>query len=243
MTTSSISLKKETEDLRKWRDLPGSTSWSAQVRMPQSYLGVRIKEPQWGRKGTGSVGELQGAGEGNMIWYWVREKDCNPLVTPEDSGLKDFRWNSLHLREETCRATPSEERWGLSLNWQMQIFAPDQWSEAPDSCGWIWRKMEEAEEEDYSVEYQKSQLTWTLEISQILEHQPESIHQLIWSPQHIYSRGIPNLGLVREDVPNPQETWGPREFRFLVCLCVEHPPGDRQAERCYGMWSSWKVEQ
>jgi hypothetical protein len=59
--------------------------------MPQSYLGVRIKEPQWGRKGTGSVGELQGAGEGNMIWYWVREKDCNPLVTPEDSGLKDFR--------------------------------------------------------------------------------------------------------------------------------------------------------
>jgi hypothetical protein len=39
--------------------------------------------------------------------------------------------------------------------------------------------MEEAEEEDYSVEYQKYQLTWTLDISQILEHQPESIHQLI----------------------------------------------------------------
>jgi hypothetical protein len=31
----------------------------------------------------------------------------------------------------------------------------------------------------------------------------------------MYSRGLPGLGLVREDVPNPEETGGPREFRDL----------------------------
>jgi hypothetical protein len=33
------------------------------------------------------------------------------------------------------------------------------------------------------------------------------------TPQHIYSRGLPDLGSVREDAPNPQETGGPREIR------------------------------
>jgi hypothetical protein len=35
-------------------------------------------------------------------------------------------------------------------------------------------------------------------------------------PQYIYSRGLPGLGSVREDVPNPQETGGSREFRGLL---------------------------
>ena len=35
-------------------------------------------------------------------------------------------------------------------------------------------------------------------------------------PQHIYSRGLLGLGLLREDAPNPQETGGPREFRGLL---------------------------
>ena len=30
---------------------------------------------------------------------------------------------------------------------QMQIFAPNQWTEAADPCGWIRGKVEEAEEE------------------------------------------------------------------------------------------------
>jgi len=29
----------------------------------------------------------------------------------------------------------------------MQIFAPNQWTEACDSCGWIWEKLQEAGEE------------------------------------------------------------------------------------------------
>ena len=43
-------------------------------------------------------------------------------------------------------------------------------------------------------EDQKSQLTWTPEMSQTLDH------------QHIYSRGLLCLCSVREDAPNPQET-------------------------------------
>jgi hypothetical protein len=32
-------------------------------------------------------------------------------------------------------------------------------------------------------------------------------------PQHTYSRVLPGLCSFRDDVPNPQETGGPREFR------------------------------
>jgi len=51
-------------------------------------------------------------------------------------------------------------------------------------------------------EEQHYELTWTPETSQMLSHQPGSIHQLI---QHIYSRGMSDLTLVREDSPNPRE--------------------------------------
>jgi len=66
----------------------------------------------------------------------------------------------------------------------MQISASNQWTEAVDTYGWIREKLEDAEEED-----QQSQLTWTPEIFQTLYHQPGSMHQLRWGPQHIYSRG------------------------------------------------------
>ena len=49
---------------------------------------------------------------------------------------------------------------------------------------------------------------------------PPTRHHLIWGPQHTYSRGLPGLGSVREDAPNPQETGGPREFRVQVGLGV-----------------------
>ena len=69
--------------------------------------------------------------------------------------------------------------------------------------------LEEVEEEDNLYEDQKSQLTWTSEISQTLCHQPGSIHQLLMGPQHIFSKGLLGLGLVREDASNPQETEAP----------------------------------
>ena len=46
---------------------------------------------------------------------------------------------------------------------------------------------------------QQSQLTWNPQISQILDHQPDSIQQLIGGPQHIDSRGLSDLDSLRED--------------------------------------------
>jgi hypothetical protein len=79
-------------------------------------------------------------------------------------------------------------------------------------CGWIREKLKDWAEEGE----QQTQFIWTQEISQTLDHQPSSIHQLIWGPQLTYSRGLLGLCSFRDDVPNPEETGGPREFRGLV---------------------------
>jgi hypothetical protein len=47
-----------------------------------------------------------------------------------------------------------------------------------------------------------------LDIFQTLD-QTGSIHQLIWGSQHIYNKGLPGLGLVREDAPNTQRVAAP----------------------------------
>jgi hypothetical protein len=49
-------------------------------------------------------------------------------------------------------------------------------------CGWIREKLEEAEEEGNPVGDQQSQLIWTSKISETLDHQPDSIHQLTRGP-------------------------------------------------------------
>jgi hypothetical protein len=56
-------------------------------------------------------------------------------------------------------------------------------------------------------EDKQSQMSRFPKISQTLSHQPDRIHQLIGSPWHIYSRGLPGLDSVREDAPNPPEIW------------------------------------
>jgi hypothetical protein len=53
---------------------------------------------------------------------------------------------------------------------------------------------------------QQSQITWTPEISQTLDYQSSSMHQLILCPQHISIRGLPGLGSVKEKEPNHQES-------------------------------------
>jgi hypothetical protein len=78
------------------------------------------------------------------------------------------------------------------------------------------------------------------EISQTLSHQPGSIHQPIWRPQHIYCRGLLSMALVKEDTPNPQETWGSREWGYLMGWRWgewEHPLGDWRAELWNEEWS------
>jgi hypothetical protein len=86
-------------------------------------------------------------------------------------------------------------------------------------------------------EEQQSQLIWTPEISQTLDHQTGSIYQLIGGSQHTYSRGLLGLCSFREDAPNPQETGGPREFRSQVEWGVGRSTWRRVGEEV------WDVEQ
>ena len=89
---------------------------------------------------------------------------------------------------------------------------------------------------------QHSQLISIPKLSQTLDHQTGSIcywHQLIWDPQHIYSRGLPGLCSIRDDTPNPQDTGGHREFRGQEGW--GHPHGNSWVRRRYGMWNSQRV--
>jgi hypothetical protein len=60
----------------------------------------------------------------------------------------------------------------------MQIFTPNQWTEAAESCelgkGWmkLRRRVTLLEDKQY-------QLAWNPESPQTVDHQPDSIHQLI----------------------------------------------------------------
>jgi hypothetical protein len=99
---------------------------------------------------------------------------------------------------------------------QIQIFAPNQWTEAAYPCCWIRECWKTLRRKAILLEDQQSQLIWSPEISQTLAHQPDNIHQLIWGPQHIYSRRLPGLCLFRDDALNSQETGGPREFKGQV---------------------------
>jgi hypothetical protein len=38
-----------------------------------------------------------------------------------------------------------------------------------------------------------------------------NIHGSFWCPSYVYSKGLPGLASVGEDLLNPGETWGPRE--------------------------------
>jgi hypothetical protein len=54
----------------------GSISWGAQVRILQSHLEREESNHKWGRRE--GLGRERRWGGGNLIWYWVREKDWSP---------------------------------------------------------------------------------------------------------------------------------------------------------------------
>ena len=90
-------------------------------------------------------------------------------------------------------------------------------------------------------EDQQSQLIWIPEISQTLNHQTDSIHQVIGGPQHTYSRGLLVLCSFRDDTPNPQETVGPRMYRGRVGGRASMWRQGGVGRRC-GMWNSQRVD-
>jgi len=100
---------------------------------------------------------------------------------------------------------------------QMQICAPNQWTEAADPSGWIRGKLEAAEEEgDNSVGAPAVSINldpWDLSDTgpPTWQGAPAEMRP----PTHVQQRRR-DLGLIREHVPNPQETGGPRERGGLV---------------------------
>jgi hypothetical protein len=128
-------------------------------------------------------------------------------------------------RQEPSMADLCEAQQVADWN-RCRYLTPSQLSEVGDPCGWIRERLEAAEEMgDPHREDQQFQLTQTPEISQTLSHQSGSIHELVWAPQGpptpltlIYIRGLPGLTSVGEDIPNPWETWSPREWGGLVGL-------------------------
>jgi hypothetical protein len=97
----------------------------------------------------------------------------------------------------------------------MQIFTSNELTKAAYHCYWIrkgWKKLRSV----ILYEDQQSQLIWNPKISHTLDHQRDSIYQLIWGSQHTYSRELPVLCSFRDDAPHPHETGGYREFRGQV---------------------------
>ena len=88
--------------------------------------------------------------------------------------------------------------------------------EAADPCCWIRDSWKKLRRRAILWEDHQSQLIWTPEISQTLDHRTDSIYQLIWGPQYMYNRGLLDLFSFRDDAPNSQETGGLREFRDQV---------------------------
>jgi hypothetical protein len=130
---------------------------------------------------------------------------------------------------------------------QMQVFAANQWKEAADPCGWIMEKLEEPEEVvspvgglAVSINLDPWDLsnTW----SPTRQHTPVDVRP----PTHI-QWGLAGLCSFRDDVPNPQETGGPREFRgqlgWEVGCVWGHPRGNTGVRKRFGIWISWRVDR
>jgi hypothetical protein len=158
---------------------------------------------------------------------WKNYRDGNG-EEPEDKKIQEQAQSGIQLRRGP---TASHYYWGYGeltkrdLAWlhsgrptsswksQMQICVSNQWTKAADPCCWIREGWKQLRRRVTLEEGQQSQLIWTPEIPQTLDHQTDSIHQMIWGPQHTHRRGLPVLCSFRDDEPNPQKTGGPREFR------------------------------
>jgi hypothetical protein len=120
-----------------------------------------------------------------------------------------------HSQKGICHDCPLKDPTSSWKN-QMQIFASNQLTEGANPYCWIREGLKKLRRRAILLEDQESQLIWTPEVCQTLENWSDSIHQLIWGLQHTYSIGPLVLCSFRDDVPNPQDTGGPREFRIQV---------------------------
>ena len=120
----------------------------------------------------------------------------------------------------------------------MQIFVPNQWTEAPDPCGWIKGKLEEAVEDGYPVEGPVVSINldpWDLSNTGLLnrEHEALNTHAAEDFQVCVHSEMM-HLTLKRLEAPGKWKVrWGGM---------WAHPCGDRWVGRRYRMWNNWRVD-
>jgi hypothetical protein len=107
---------------------------------------------------------------------------------------------------------------------QIQSLIPNHWTEVVDLCAWVRKRLEEAKEEGHPIGKPAVSTNPERYLSQTLSHQWGSIQELFWVPLNIYCRGLTGLASGEEEVPNPWETWGPRQSGGLAG--DEHLLGD-----------------
>ena len=123
-----------------------------------------------GWKWRGSWGK-EGLATGSK-WYAANGE------VPRPENITEAMESSQKVIYHYCPTKDPKSSWKI----QMQIFAPNHWTEAADLCCWIREGRKKLRRRVILEENQQSQSIWTPEISQTLGHQTDSIHQLMWDP-------------------------------------------------------------
>ena len=104
---------------------------------------------------------------------------------------------------------------------QKQILWANQWTEAGDLYGWIREKLEEAEEKSGPIG--RLAVSTNLDLWDLLETELPT-GQYTWADLRTLTCTaedcVSDLASVREDMPNPGVTWGPKEWGGPVWWAV-----------------------
>jgi hypothetical protein len=150
----------------------------------------------WG-KGNPMTGPTWDLAHGGQVWGAPRPDTTTDAMLCLQTGA----WHGSPLRDP-------------SSSWlrQTQILKSNHWTEVRNPYGWIRGRIKGAVGEGNPIG--RPAASTDPDSREFSDTEPPT--RLVRGPWHIYSRGLPGLVSVGEDVLNPQETWGPREGGGLV---------------------------
>jgi hypothetical protein len=173
------------------------------VAIPQSYLWPIIVSV-WKNYSDGNGEEPE---EKKVQWQAQSGIQVKGGRVPRPNTISEAMEHSQNGTYHDCPLKDPTSSWKS----QMQISAPNQWTEAANPCCWI--RLKEFEEKGDPIG--GPAVLINLDPQDLSNTGPPNRHHTPadMRPQHIYSRGLPGLCSFRDDAPNPQDTGGPREFR------------------------------